>query len=326
MSIACIGDIHLTKLDHRIPKFNELVIQTLRSTLDNIQRRGIEKVILAGDVFDSPDPPQDAQILLMDTLTDYDLEFLSIIGNHDYADVSKNSLQIAKWSKKLKSNIRIITEPTTLKVDGVRYELMPHPYVQDMSKKADFAIAHFAVNGARGDNGFTVRTKNQPKGNFILGDFHTEQQGKVKGCIYDYIGSLSQLSWEESAKKSIIYVEDGEKHRQKVDLAYKLVKYTVSNDDELDQCQFLENHFYYMKLKGGYTLPKNFAIEHPEIVKQSAVGKKKDARAELLASDSPIILNPLANLEPYLLSKKYEKALVDRAVALANDISIRGVV
>ena len=205
MTLAVIGDIHLNKLSHRIPNFNQYVLKTFRSTLDDVEKRGVSKVVLAGDIFDDPYPSQSSNTQFLDAITDYpDIEFLAIVGNHDYADSATSSLIIANWTKKLKSNLRVVTKPEIMKVDGVRYELMPHPYVQDMSKKADFAIAHFAVNGARGDNGYVVRTKNQPKGNFILGDFHTEQQGKVKGCIYDYVGSLSQLSWEERAKKSKI--------------------------------------------------------------------------------------------------------------------------
>jgi predicted phosphodiesterase len=323
MTLAVIGDIHLNKLSHRIPNFNELVLKTLRSTLDDVEKRGVGKVVLAGDIFDDPYPSQTSNAQFLDALTDYpDMEFLAIIGNHDYADASTNSMVIANWTRKLKSNLRIVSEPEILKVDGVRYELMPHPYVQDMSRKADFGIAHFAVNGARGDNGYVVRTKNQPKGNWILGDFHTEQQGKIKGCLYDYVGSLTQLAWEEAAKKSIIIVEDGEKHRRRVNLAYKLVKYVVSSDDELDDCKFEANCFYHMKLKGGYVLPKGWALEHPTVVKQSAVGKKKDPRAALLAEDSPTLLHPLANLEAYLLTKKIDPVIAQRAVDLAHTLRL----
>lgn len=322
MTVTSIGDLHYLKLEHRIPNFNKLLTKTLRTTLNEAAKRGTSHVVIVGDIFDNPFPTQAAMIEFNDVVTDFsDMEFIVIPGNHDYSDVTTDSLMMTKWTRKLKSNIRVISKPEMIKIDGVRYYFMPHPFIQDMPTKADYGFAHFAANGARGDNGFTVRTKNQPKGNWILGDFHTEQQGKSKGCIYDYVGSLTQLSWEEKARKTVISIEDGEKHRRKVDLAYKLVKHTVESDDQLDEIKFEKDSYYYIKTKNGYVLPKGWVLDHPQVVRQSAVASKKDRRAEVLTPDETFI-HPLANLEPYLLSKKVDASVVARAVELANTLQV----
>lgn len=323
MSITVIGDVHLEKLGHIIPNFNDLVILTLKRTLDDALDRGATHVVFVGDIFDNAYPSQAAQVAFLDLLTDYpDLQVLIIPGNHDFADIDTDSLRITRWAKKLKANIRVIAKPTLIKIDGLRYYFMPHPFVQDMPSKADLGFAHFAANGARGDNGFTVRTKHQPKGKWILGDFHGAQVGKVKRCYYEYVGSLTQLSFEEKAKKSVISIEDGEKVRRRVDLAYKLRKYTLSSDEELADCTFGEENTYYsIKTKNGYVLPKGWALEHPEVVRQGASSAKRDPRAAMLVANE--IVHPLSQLLPYLLNAKVKPERAERAVELANSLKIR---
>lgn len=321
--VTCIGDLHYSKLEHRIPKFNKLLSKALRTTLNDAVDRGSEAIVLLGDITDNPYPSQNTLIDFLDVVTDYDLPFYLIIGNHDYADATIDSMRISKWMRrKLKSNLRVISTPKIIKIAGMTYHFMPHPFVENMSPKADYAFAHFAVNGARGDNGFVVRTKNQPQGNFILGDFHTAQEGKVKKCIFEYVGSLTQLSWEENTKKSVISIEDGEKVRHKVKLPYKLIKYTVSSDEELNSCVFEKGNFYFLKTKNGYLTPKGWNLDHPEVVRWSAVGAKKDPRAALLV-ESSTITNPLTHLEPYLLSKKHSTELVSRCMKIAENMKIK---
>lgn len=322
MTVAAIGDIHYEKLDHRIPNFSGMVSTTLRNTIDKAMRRGASAIVLVGDIFNSPYPTQDSVVEFLDVITDFDIEVHTLLGNHDFANVLTNSLKIAKWTRKLKSNLNIIDKPTMMKIDGIRYQFLPHPYVEDMSPKADFAFGHFAVSGATGDNGFKIKSKNQPKGNWVLGDFHTAQEGKTKKCVYEYVGSLTQLSWEEDSRKTFLMIEDGEKHRHKVEQQYKLAQYTISSDEELDKCVFDKNTFYYMKTTHGYVLPKGWSLEHPEVIRQSAVGAKKDKRAALL-SPTTTTLKPLDNLEPYLLSKKIDPTIVKRATKLAQAIDIR---
>lgn len=283
--------------------------------------RGIEVITMVGDVFDDPYPSQASQIELLNVLTDYpDIDFLLLRGNHDYADLTIDALRILKWTKKLKSNIKVIDKPKIMKIGDINYHFQPHPFIEDVSSKADFGIGHFAVNGAQGDNGFKVTTKNQPKGRWILGDFHTEQQGKVKSCEYDYVGSLTQLSWEEKPRKSYICMEDGLKVRRKIELGYKLIKHTVASDDELAEIKFSKSNFYYMKTKNGYLLPKSWALEHPEVVRQSAIGVKKDKRAALLTDSEVKQVNPNAFLEPYLHSKKHPPNIISRAIELAKTL------
>lgn len=323
MSLAAIGDIHYEKLSHRIPNFNGYVSKTLRSTFEDALDRGVEAFVIAGDIFDTPYPSQASQVEFINVATDYDIPMYVIRGNHDYADATTDSLATTRFTRrKFKSNIRVIDKPKIIKIGGINYHFMPHPFVEDMSHKADFAIAHFAVNGAKGDNGFKVKTKNQPRGNFILGDFHEEQSGKVKDCLYEYIGSLTQLSWQEKPYKSYLLVEDGIKHRRKIDLAYKLINKTVSSDEELNELTFKKDSFYYLRTANGYLLPKGWALDHPEVVRQMAIARKKDKRAAAFEVASQEI-NHKQYLVPYLHQKKYSPAVIARAEQLVETLQVR---
>lgn len=323
--ISCIGDIHLDKLSHRIPKFPRLVEKTLRNTIDLSLKRGCEAIVFMGDIFDTPYPKTEDVLLFLNVLTDYkeDVDFKIILGNHDYSDIHINSLRTIGWVNKIKHNIEVIKQPTILKYSDVRYHVQPHPFCEDMNKKADFALGHFAVNGARGDNGFVVRTKNQPKGNWILGDFHGEQIIQIKKNIYEYVGSLSQLSWEEKNQKSFLTVEDGEKVRHKIPSKYKLVKYSVSSDDDLDACSFEKGNYYYVQTSNGYILPKGWAIEHPMVIRTSAVGVRKDARASVVLADKyQLSFTPLSFLEQYLVTKKVDERFIKRTMKIAHKIKV----
>ncbi len=319
MSLLCIGDLHIDKLSYLIPGFTKLVLKCLVSTIQDSLRHGITDVVLAGDIFDSPFPTQSTQVAFFRALSKLDVNVMALLGNHDYSNVNTHSMLIAEWLGGRKgSNFQVISKPTSLKIDGVKYLMMPHPYVSDLDKSVDFGIGHFAVNGARADNGFTVRSSHAPKGNWILGDFHTPQSGRSKSCKYDYLGSLTQLGWKEKSKKSVIRIEDGEKLRVPVSPTYRMKEIIAESDDDVANLD--ASVFYNIRLKGGYALPTGWLIEHPNVVKSSSLIRKKDKRADILLEDSEVMQSPLVKLPLYLQSKNIPPKIAKRAVEIAETL------
>ncbi len=324
--IACIGDIHLEKLDHLIPDFNHKVLSSLRSSIESVLDRGCQDVVLLGDIFDNPYPSQKSVVGLLELLSPLAKQGIKIyimLGNHDFASKGVNSLTTTGWVGEFSTpGIEVVTEPKVITVDDYKYFMCPHPYVEAMPKGVDFALGHFSINGSRADNGFKVRSKHSPPGNWIMADFHTAQRGVSSKCSYEYIGSLTQLSWFEKPSKSIILVDGEDKSRIRVKPAYKLLKEVVSSDESLPACDD-PIAYYYLQTKDGYLLPKSWLVEHPQVVRVSSVTRRTDKRAQVLLSEATASTNPLIHLEMFLSeSKKLDKDVVHRALEIAKEIKL----
>jgi DNA repair exonuclease SbcCD nuclease subunit len=319
--LLCIGDMHIDKLSNTIPNFTTKVLKSFNYVVEKGIEDGATCIVIAGDIFDSSNPSQRSIVQFMKAIQDSPIPVYVMLGNHDYSDSTSHSLVIAKWFEKDHSkNLKIVTEPTPLKVGKMKYLLYPHPYVEDLPSGYDYGIAHFAVNGARGDNGFVVRTKNQPKGRFILGDFHTPQSGKTKKCSFEYIGSLTQLAWAEDTKKRAILIdEDGDKNNIKVKHFYELRTLIVESKDDLDKVGNEKGVFYRLKTK-GFELPPSFLANNPNVLKHSPISIPKNKKAQVLLEDSEYTLDPLSKLRAFLESKKYSDKVVNKAVKIADKL------
>lgn len=324
MPTLFIGDVHCNKLKHKIPNFRDLVLQTLSDTLDIGLERGCDRAIICGDIFDSPSPTQDDVVDLLSTLSKKECEVHLLLGNHDSADTSTHSLKIAKWASKWKgSNLRVILKPTVLTLPEGQIWCLPHPYVEDLPKKFLFGVGHFAVNGAKSDSGFIVRSKHCPKGRWVLGDFHSPQGGRANSCKYQYVGSLTQLSFAEHAKKRVLLYDDGDFESIAVPLAYKLKRATITSLDDLPKIEN-DNTFWQLKYVSHLTLPSDWVQSHPNIVEILPTAKNtKDKRAEVLLEGSEYVVNPLKFLEPYLRKHaKLSDAQLQRALKIADTLRL----
>ena len=321
MPTLFIGDLHIDKLNHRLPNFTNLVIKTLSDTIDIGLKRGIDRVILCGDIYDGPFPRQSTQVKFLSCLAKKDVQFDILLGNHDSSNTNEHSLETAKWvGKQRLSNIRVITKPTTVKTEeGDDLWLLPHPYVEDLPKKYLLGVGHFAVNGARSDNGFKVRSKHCPKGRWILGDFHEPQGGRVNSCKYTYVGSLSQLGILEKPNKRVLLLEDGELSSLKVPLSYTLKRAEVHTLDDLPDVSD-RTVYWQIKYASNFKFPAGWLFENTNIIQTSPIMVRKDKRANVLLEDSEYRIDPLKSLEPYLRTRKYQEKVIQRAIKIAHKL------
>lgn len=322
MSVLLVGDLHVDKLSRIIPDFTDLVMKTLTNTVKDIQERhSIDTVVIAGDIFDSAFPSQHSIVTTLKHLTRIDAKVMLLLGNHDYADNEQHSLMVAKWVESTKSsNLSVIDEPTTIVSDDHKYLALPHPYVQPLPKGYTAGIGHFAVNGAKADNGFKVRSKHCPKGKWILGDFHTPQAGRANSCHFEYIGSLTQLAWNEGKKKRVLVLEDGDTVSVPVKQLYSLNKVTVSDEGDLPDTSHKRR--YYHLQTNEFFLPAGYLNDNPTVLKVSALSKQKDKRASVLLENNEYTLDPLKRLPDFLRSKKVGESVVERAVELAKELKV----
>jgi DNA repair exonuclease SbcCD nuclease subunit len=322
MSILICGDLHVDKHEDKIPNFTKLVLKCLSNTVRKATDNGIDTIVLAGDIFDSPEPSQAAIVSVMRCLQRMEATVYILLGNHDSSNAKKHSLQVAQWfsSTSESNSVFVVTKPKIIESDDYKMLLLPHPYVYDLPTKCDIGVAHFAVNGAKSDNGFAVRSNHAPKGDWILGDFHTAQRGISKGCKYEYVGSLTQLAWEESEKKSVISLNDGDRNRIRVEPTYRLKKVTVASEGDLVNLKATTDipTYFNVVLTENYRLPNGFLLENPHILKATPQSVRKDKRAQVLLEDSESTIDPLRNLEAYLLKQNVNEQVAVRALKYAK--------
>lgn len=306
--IGCLGDIHLGAVDRSIKGAYLKVISTLEKIIENLKRKGCKTIVLLGDVFDKPTVEDDMVIAFWAMLMKYpDIKFYALIGNHDMANVNEHSLKLTQWLGEVGAlNITTFDKPTVKKIDGERYFFCPHPHVTDAPANARYAFGHFGFNGATSDSGISLKTKNEPKGRWVLGDYHTPQRGKR----YQYAGSVAQVKFHESPDKGYIELEDSDRFVSWTpDLL--LGKATIETLDDLKSLD--KNTYWQVRFGAKVDLPRDWAEKYPNIVDFTA-DKLPSKRAKILmkrvASE-----DPLKNLDAYLRAKC---GLSDKEITLAN--------
>lgn len=307
--LCCIGDLHQEALERYIPDSSKRILSTFNKVVDKEVANGCSAIIQLGDSFDSAYPDQDYITAYMKSLRRHpSIPTYIIMGNHDYADVKTNSLKAISWLCKIGFiKGKVFKKPEILKLDDEKYFFCPHPYVVDQPKGVRYSFGHFGYDGAKGDNGFTLKSKNSPKGRWILGDYHTPQHGKN----YIYAGSLCQVKWHEDSNKSYIRLDETPKNIQiKPDII--LGRATIDSEEKLDS---LDRDVYWsVNITRKVKLPPDWARQYPHVIRhhtEKAASKRAKILMEQVASD-----DPLSGLDDYLRNE----GLSDKEIKRCNQL------
>lgn len=307
--ICCIGDLHLGALDRTIPGAYTKVLSTLDRVVENVKKKGCEHIVLLGDIFDKPTADDDMMIAFWALVMKHkDMKWHSIVGNHDMANVNEYSLKLTKWLGDVGAfNITTYAKPKVVKINGDKYLFCPHPYVIDAPDSVRYCFGHFGWNGAKSDTGHSLKTRHEPKGRWVLGDYHTAQRGKR----YQYAGGLCQVKFYEGQDKGYIELDDEDRFvAWEPDI--KLGKAVIRNPD--DMAALDKDIYWQVKITAKAGLPADWAQRYPHVV---------DHSADKIASDRAKILmkkvateDPLKELPAFLRNC----GLSDKEIALADKI------
>lgn len=242
MKIAITADVHLTSKSHHPERFN-----ALRDILMQCQNIGVDRLILAGDLFDqTTNNPAEFELLVKEHAHP-DLQVLVIPGNHDAGLNDKMFTHPA---------INVFTEPALLDL-GSRNKFLLVPYKSNSNMGNQ--LAEFFKEGEIGSfilisHGDWVGGKQQrnlyEEGTYMpllsadlqkydpykvfLGHIHIPNTDR----IVSYTGSPCGVDITETGQRSFILYdttsENFERVRINTDVVYLNEKVTVlPSDDEL---------------------------------------------------------------------------------------------
>lgn len=199
----------LTKLfpnDHLQRQFHELT-KIYEYALDN----GINHVFIPGDISDTYSMKDETYIELVMFFKKYDgiINSYYSIGNHDHKEGSKTSIDLLHLLcvQGFFKTLKIYKNPEQLVIDGVVVNFIPFGSKESIpNKKPCLNFVHESYDGAVGDNGRTMKVKNEfqssEKDFAVSGHIHQYQHLKRKRVVLN--GNPYQKNFGESLPKGFI--------------------------------------------------------------------------------------------------------------------------
>lgn len=234
MEAVGIGDLHMTTADGSgglakyIQNPNEMVVEECATVLQWSRKRGIKNCFFYGDVCDSPRMSYEALIAFTKFLSDNDdFMFYIILGNHDmYGETPEtgHSLEVLQllYSKK---NVRFITKPRTLDIDGAKVRFLPYPH-ENFDKNA-LNVFHKEVYGSKGDSGRVMEGDGMSKSKSVVVAGHLHTAHRVRNTYYS--GTLYQTNFGESQDKYFHHIDFNGPSEYTVELVKHRPRYVLHN-------------------------------------------------------------------------------------------------
>lgn len=322
---AIIGDLHLKKLYRVIPNHIELQINALSFIMKRVVDEGIKKVVLLGDVFDSPIVEIEVVRALLQFTGQYpDVEFIWVCGNHDRVSLDGEShIDLIHYITQTggASNLTPILNPTK----RGRVSFLPYPFNKALSK-TDLAFAHTDRPGAKRDNGTPIHTDIEwnEKITFVIGHNHTAQ--KIKRT--HYIGTPWQCTFGEKPEKFWSIIEFNIDRSSPLDfkitnipmvLPYQLLKLKIEKKSDFKKV-LPAPVYYQLTIDPGVKLPKDWLVKHSncrvvgKIMQRIEVEENTDTQDE----ESPI--NLTYKLEEYLIGRGLTEKQASRGLKMVEAV------
>lgn len=344
------SDFHLGKLLRFWPNHLERQYHALRQPFTYALANGIRNVIIGGDISEDPFLSGPALTVLFRLLNEFDglLEIHIILGNHDFADVSENSLQPLielcrrgrLKGKKINGGgkyktVYVYDKPTHVIIDGVNFNMLPFPYGSKDKpyKGVSVNVAHLEWEGAVRDNGKSkIRGgyNTTDKGDFwLIGHLHTAQYLKLHRVLY--CGTLFQTNFGESLDKSFcdctFRMVKGEL-RAKFDRipskpGFSLRNVTINSRADLAKLSKNPDIQYKLRVVEGVEVPRDLQLEYTNIRGISGlddmVGLEESGDPNIPSMNSSVSVT--AGLNKFLKNQGLDKPQRKRGLLIMRELT-----
>ncbi len=321
-----IGDLHFGKLDRMLPGVaDRLVANEFRKPLEYALKFGISNAILYGDVAEYPRLSYDSHLSFLPVLFDdryKDISFWVVLGNHDYDEKNRHSLEILSFvAKKLDRNVKVITSTARqTKIDDVYVNFLPHPHKTLLLDHLN--VGHFEVKGSTRDNGRTVNEGEESDALCVMGHLHTAH--RVRNTYFS--GTLYQTNFGEKLPKSFhhIRVRDDLKHKiidVPNDPDFKLFNIKVETRKDLSRISEDPKHLYKVFVLDGVDVSPEDFKDRSNVVKINTYETETDLKQQLEAEldvevDVGEVFKPEQDVLHYLDKKKVAGDMRDRVIRI----------
>ena len=324
---VAVGDLHLEKLDRVLGELDHigLQLQCLHDASNYALDRGINQLVLLGDIFETPHPEQRTVRRLLEVFHSYPrLEFHLIRGNHDTDHVRANSLELLDFISELRalSHVHLYLSPTRAKWGGVRVCFLSYPYRKPVkSEKPQLVFAHQEIAGALRDNGTVIpaesgqlKIKSKSQDYWIIGHLHRYQQGSR----YIYPGTMVQMNFGEPLPKGFLEVRA--KNGKDLQVKTKFIKYrppfrlinlAVKSEKHLSKIKQRETDRYKIVLAPGTKLPLGWRNNYPNVINvvgtkdKGQVQQEMDGQISLATDGMATEVDITRNLDGFLKSRGF---------------------
>lgn len=337
MRAVFIADLHLDGMGSALgPEANRLILDEVERVENWAVRNGVRHVFYLGDVCDKHYMSYEAHTLLMGTWSkhaDY-LERHVIVGNHDFAETGVYSLSVLQKAidnGMFEGSVRIYTEPAKLKIEGVKFQLLPYPY-EKADPGAHIVLGHFAVTGSLRDNGSKIKggTEVVSGPTYIMGHLHKPHDvGKVH-----YTGTLFQRDFGASLPKFFTTIEarmDAGELQLDIDRiphqpAFTLTNLVVAAHSDLKKVTSNLLDKFKLLIASSVKVPPDFLLTHPNVVRQDSYRNNKELGVLTQTKDLQDVGeglhldDPFSGLPDYLESLEVDTEIAARAIEIVETI------
>jgi hypothetical protein len=110
-----------------------------------------------------------------------------------------------------------------------------------------------------------------------------------------------------------------------IEPAFTLTNLIVETADDLKKVTDNPLHKFKLWLSAAVRLPENFLLNHPNVIRHDTYRSKKELRVkverDVVADDDIALDDPFSGLVDYFESTEIEAGVLQRALAIANEIS-----
>lgn len=287
------SDLHLNALR----RFNQFYLDraqnVLQEILDTARNRGVDFIVVAGDIYDRRDITHLERQLVTDWLGSSEIPIVAISGNHDKRSSAVGDTCLSYLSglgDELSLHHIYDGMPAVWKKFGCNFILLPYQGWSDQElflildtlvpRAADdgnpvIAVMHEAVHGCQNDVGLTITKSHQIRldGAFpditywALGDMHIYQQ--ISDNAF-YCGSPHQTRFDELTEKGVLIVDtDDPSDPEFVEIRSSLLEILTEEPDDWPTPDEALVQFRPPGPFPGISMPANVEF-HPSIALPSA--------------------------------------------------------
>ena len=330
MEFIGIGDLHLTDatekggLSEYIRDHDDMVRREVEKVKAYARKEGVTRIIQYGDVFEGPRASYSGMLSLLDMLTEDDIEWTFILGNHDkFAEDSALGHSLELLQRWRLAHVKVITKPRRVSLGKSALNFMPWPCVDFVGDALN--VAHVDVEGAMRDNGRVTKSAVKHQGRSVIGHIHTHQEVGRGRNVAHYSGTLYQTNFGESPEKFFHHARwDGGWEIESVahQPDYKLTTLEVSTPKDLRQIDTDPNHLYKLKVLNAKALTT--ADYGSNVVRVTPVSAKgEEIELDPASAGEAVELDPDEFFESWVNRQSVGKAQKAAAIQLRKEMLCR---